>query len=147
MKHCTKSSKRRSEHQLFHTLHPYGSITIHLNNWILQFWLYEHLQMTINYWTKLQDSPIGHLGKEVSKSYFKPSTPLWSTIAHNWILPSQQYTNLQMKMTLYKVWSLHSDIYKEPATLLDPPYLIGKQAFWEYCKQYQVPYRWYIPSK
>jgi hypothetical protein len=24
MKHCTKSS-RRSEHQLFHTLHPYGS--------------------------------------------------------------------------------------------------------------------------
>jgi hypothetical protein len=22
-----------------------------------------------------------------------------------------------------------------------------KQAFWEYCKQYQVPYRWYIPSK
>jgi hypothetical protein len=29
---------------------------------------------------------IGHLGKEVSTSYFTPSTPLGSTITHNWIL-------------------------------------------------------------
>jgi hypothetical protein len=101
MKHCTKSSKR-SEQQLFYTLHPYGSTTIQKNNWILPFWVYEHLQMTINYWTKYQVPPIGQLGKEVSTSYFTPSTPLESTIIRIWIPLSQQYTLLQMKMTLYK---------------------------------------------
>jgi hypothetical protein len=79
---------------------------------ILPFWLYEHLQMTIKYWIKFQVSPIGHLGKGVSKSSFAPSTPLRSTITHNWNLLSWQCTHLQMKMTLHKVSSIHSSIYK-----------------------------------
>jgi hypothetical protein len=126
-KHCTKSSRRRSKHQLFHTIHPYGSTKIQKNNWILPFWLYEHLQMTINHWTKFQVSPIGHLGKKVSTSYFKPSTPLGSTITHNWILPSWQYTYLQMKITLYKVSSIHSGIYKDKWTqdILTPATPLG----------------------
>jgi hypothetical protein len=49
IKNCTKSPRRRSKHQLFHTLHPYGSTTVQKNIGILPFWLYEHLQMTINY--------------------------------------------------------------------------------------------------
>jgi hypothetical protein len=44
----TKSS-RRSECQLFHTLHPYGSTKIPKNCWNLPFWLYIHLQMTIKH--------------------------------------------------------------------------------------------------
>jgi hypothetical protein len=112
MKHCTKSYKRRSKHQLFHTLHPFGSTTIQKNNW-----------------TKFQGSPIGHLWKKSNRSYFTPSTPLRFTITHNWILPSWQYTHLQMKMTLHKVSSIHSSIYKDRWTqdilhlspLLDPP--------------------------
>jgi hypothetical protein len=46
MKHCRESSRRRNEHQLFHTLRTFGSTIIQKNNWILPFWLYEHLQMT-----------------------------------------------------------------------------------------------------
>jgi hypothetical protein len=103
MKNFTKSSRRRSEHQLFHSCHTHGSTTIQKNNWILPYWLYEHLQLTIKHWTKFQVFPIGHLGKEVSTSYFTPSTPLGSTITHNWVLPSWQYTPFQMKVTLYKV--------------------------------------------
>jgi hypothetical protein len=81
---------------------PNGSTIFQKNNWILPFWLYEHLQMTMNYLTKFQVSQIGHLKKEMSTSYFTPSTPLGSTITHNWILLSRHYTHLQMKMTLYK---------------------------------------------
>jgi hypothetical protein len=103
MKQCTKSSRKRSDYQLF-----------------LPFWLYEHLQMTIKHWTKFLVSPISHLWKEVSTSYFTPSTPVESTITHTWILPSLQYTHLQMKMTLYRVPSLHSAIYNDTWTPTTP---------------------------
>jgi hypothetical protein len=64
-----------------------------------------------------------------STSYFTPSTPLRSTITHNWILQFWQYTHLQTKMTMHKVSSIHSSIYKDKWTqdilymppLLDPP--------------------------
>jgi hypothetical protein len=82
LKNCTKSS-RRSEHQLFHTLHPYRFTTIQKNNLILSIWLYEHLQMTQNYSTKFQVSPIDHLGKETCTSYFTTSSSLASTITRN----------------------------------------------------------------
>jgi hypothetical protein len=40
MKYCTKSSRRKIQHQLFHNLHPYGSTIIQKNNWILPLWLH-----------------------------------------------------------------------------------------------------------
>jgi hypothetical protein len=101
MKHCTKSSRRRSEHQLFHTLHSYGSTKIPKNCWILSFCLYKHLLLIMKHHTKFQVSMISHLRGEVSTSYFKHPTPLGSTITKRKIIGSPlswQYAHLLIIM-------------------------------------------------
>jgi hypothetical protein len=60
-------SQRRSEHKLFHTLHP---TWIHHNSkknyWTLLSWQYAHLLMIMKHCTKFQVSVINRLGEEMS---------------------------------------------------------------------------------
>ena len=101
MKHCTKSSRRRSEHQLFHTLHPYGSTKIPKK-------LLDPLILPIQTSTNDNEASykVSSLYNQASQrrsehKLFHTLHPSW--IHHNskknyWILLSWQYAHLLMIM-------------------------------------------------
>jgi hypothetical protein len=125
-------SQRRSEHKLFQTLHPSWIHHNSWNYWILLSWQYAHLLIILKHCTKFQVSMISHLRGEVSTSYFKPSTPLGSTITHE-IIGSSFPDNMHIYLSYWNIvqsfkslWSAISEekwaqVIPNPPPILDPP--------------------------
>jgi hypothetical protein len=66
------------------------------NDWNLLSWQYAHLLMIMKHCTQFQVPMISHLKGEVSTSYFKPSTPLGSTITERKIIGSSCPDNMHI---------------------------------------------------
>ena len=84
-------SQRRSEHKLFHTLHP--SLIHHnskKNYWILLSWQYAHLLMIMKHCTKFQVSTASRLRGEVSTRFCDRQTDGqtdWQKVQKQYVSP------------------------------------------------------------
>ena len=101
MKHCTKSSRRRNEHQLFHTLHPYGSTKIPnkmLGPLILPIQTSTNDNEASYKVSSLYDQPSQRRSKHKLFQTLHPSSIHHNSEKNYWILLSRQYAHLLMIM-------------------------------------------------